>query len=63
MRGDYSLQRTLREENTPSSLPVLTIGSIDRMDERDYREQCAERLIEIVLDLEIYLGTSRLFIP
>jgi hypothetical protein len=63
MRGDDSLQRTLREENTPSSLPVLTIGSIERMDEREYRERCAARLVEIVLDLEIYLGSSRLFIP
>jgi hypothetical protein len=63
MRGDDSLQRTLREENTPSSLPVLTIGSIDRMDEREYRERCAARLVEIILDLEIYLGSSRLFIP
>jgi hypothetical protein len=63
MRGEDSLQRTLREENTSSSLPVLTIGSSDRMDERGYRERCATRLVEIVLDLEVYLGSSRLFIP
>ena len=51
------------EENTSSSLPVLTIGSSDRMDESGYRKRCAIRLVEIVLDLEIYLGSSRLFIP
>jgi hypothetical protein len=63
MKGDDSLEQTLREENTPRSLPVLTIGSVLRLDERSYREQCAERLVEIVLDLEQYLGTGRLFIP
>jgi hypothetical protein len=63
MRGEDSLQRTLREENTSSSLPVLTIGSSDRMDESGYRKRCATRLVEIVLDLEVYLGSSRLFIP
>jgi hypothetical protein len=33
------------------------------MAEHDYRQQCAERVIEIVLDLEIYRGARRLFIP
>jgi hypothetical protein len=63
MKGDDSLEQTLREENTPTSLPVLTIGTVLRLDERSYREQCAERLVEIVLDLEHYLGAGRLFIP
>jgi hypothetical protein len=63
MKGEDSLEQTLREENTLSSLPILTIGNTDRLDERDYREQCTSRLIEIILDLESYLGTGRLFIP
>jgi hypothetical protein len=63
MKGEDSLERTLREENTSNSLPVLTIGSVLRLDERSYREQCAERLVEIVLDLEQYRGVGRLFIP
>ncbi len=63
MKGEDSLEQTLREENTPTSLPVLTVGSTDRLDEQEYREQCAARLVEIVLDLEYYLGASRLFIP
>ena len=63
MRGDESLEQTIREENTPGSLPVITVGSPDRMDERTYREQCASRLVEIVLDLDQYLGAGRLFIP
>lgn len=63
MKGEDSLEQTLREENTPMSLPVLTVGSVNRLDEREYREECAERLVEIVLDLENYLGSSRIFIP
>jgi hypothetical protein len=63
MKGEDSLEQTLREENTPTSLPILTIGSINRLDAREYREECAERLIEILLDLENYLGASRIFIP
>jgi hypothetical protein len=63
MKGDDSLEQTLREENTAISLPVLTIGSVLRLDERSYREQCAERLVEIVLDLDQYVGVGRLFIP
>lgn len=63
MKGADSLEQTPREENTPTSLPILTIGSVNRLDERGYREECAERLVEIVLDLENYLGASRIFIP
>lgn len=63
MKGEASLQQTLREENTPHSLPVLTIGSSDRMHEQGYRSRCAQRLAEIVFDLHLYRGSSRLFIP
>ena len=63
MKGEDSLEQTLREENNPMSLPVLTIGKVDRIGERKYREQCAARLAEIVSELENYLGASRLFIP
>jgi uncharacterized protein (DUF433 family) len=63
MRGANSLERTLREELQPSSLPILTIGSSDRLEEREYRRQCIERLVEIVTDLENLRGTPRLFIP
>jgi hypothetical protein len=57
------LERTIQEENTPTSLPVLTIGSTKRLGERRYREQCADRLVEIVVDIELYRGVGRLFIP
>ena len=61
--GSDSLEQTIRDENDPDSLPVVTIGITDRLEERDYREQCAERLVEIVLNIENYLGVGRIYIP
>lgn len=63
MKGADSLEQTIREESTSSALPVLTIGNVGRLDEREYRERCARRLVEVVLDLEYYLGAGRVFIP
>jgi hypothetical protein len=52
------------EENTATSLPVVTIGNIDRLlGEPDYRERCVNRLVEIVVDIEGYQGARRIFIP
>lgn len=63
MKGSDSLEQTIREENTVTSLPIITIGNPDRFDERVYRERCATRLIEILLDLTNYRGAGRIFIP
>ena len=64
MRGKDALERVLREENTASSLPVITLGDADRfLAERDYRDQCVDRLLEITIDIENYLGVGRLFVP
>ena len=63
MDGTDSLEQTIRDEATSSSLPVLTIGKVDRFDEKDYRERCINRLLEILIDVESYLGTGRLYIP
>jgi hypothetical protein len=63
MDGEDSLEQIIREENTTTSLPVLTIGNAERMVERTYRERCAIRLLEVGLDLENYLGAGRIFIP
>jgi predicted nuclease of predicted toxin-antitoxin system len=64
MKGKDSLEQVMREENTPTSLPVVTIGNIDRlMTEPDYRERCVDRLVDIVIDIEDYQGARRIFIP
>jgi hypothetical protein len=62
-RGNDSLEQVIREENTATSLPVITVGSVDRLDEPVYREQCSSRLTEIMLDIENYRGTGRIYIP
>jgi hypothetical protein len=63
MKGEDSLEQVIREECLPTSLPVVTLANVARIIEREYREECVDRLIEIALYLENYLGVSRLFIP
>ncbi|NIR51116.1 ACP S-malonyltransferase [candidate division KSB1 bacterium] len=63
MESEDSLEQTIRKENTPSSFPVLTIGTLAKMDERIYRVRCATRIVEIAIDLNNFLGTGRLYIP
>ena len=62
-KGEDSLEQTIREDSTSTSLPVITIGNLDRLVEREYRERCSARLADIVLSIDNYLGVSRLFIP
>ncbi|HKP84773.1 MAG TPA: ACP S-malonyltransferase [Blastocatellia bacterium] len=63
MDGEDSLEQTIRSQNQPDSLPVVTIADINRIVEKPYREQCALRLTEIALYLDQYLGAGRLYIP
>jgi hypothetical protein len=64
MKGKNSLEQVLREENTDTSLPVITLGDADRfLQDSGYREGCVNRFLEIVLYLENYMGAGRLFIP
>jgi len=63
MEGKNSLEQTMREENTSISLPILTISKDERLKEKDYRNRCAEKLLEIVLNLDNHIGSGRIFIP
>lgn len=64
MKGEDSLEQVLREENTSNSFPIVTIANINRFSkEASYRSRCADRIIEITLDLENYIGAGRIFIP
>jgi len=58
-----SLEQTISQENSASSLPVITISAQERLHNAVYREACIERLINIVLELSDNLGTGRLYIP
>jgi Domain of unknown function (DUF5615) len=64
MKGEESLEQVLREENTAKSLPVVTIGDAKRLlADRTYRNLAANRIIEITLDIETWMGTGRVFVP
>lgn len=61
---ERSLEVAIRTLLTPDSLPVITIGNLNRVIPKlGYRKQCAERLAEIVYDLQNYRGTMRVYIP
>ncbi|WP_442944939.1 hypothetical protein [Nostoc sp.] len=46
-----------------TSFPVVTIGDADRvLNDPDYRDLCVNRILEIVLYIENYMGTRRIFI-
>lgn len=64
MKGKDSLEQVMREGNTQASLPVITIGNIDRLlTEPEYRDRCVNRLVDILVDIEDYRGARRIFIP
>ncbi|MEM9219140.1 MAG: ACP S-malonyltransferase [Cyanobacteria bacterium P01_F01_bin.150] len=64
MKGDDSLEQVLREESTDHSLPVVTVGNANRvLVDSNYRDRCVDRLIEIVVDIDDYRGSRRLYIP
>lgn len=62
--GADSLERTIRDHNHSTCLPVVTISDSDRVVyDRNYAERSADRLLEILFEIENYRGTGRLFIP
>jgi hypothetical protein len=62
--GPEALEAVIEQNNTPTSLPVLTIGSPPRvLSSREYAERVATRLLEVLLDVEQYRGTGRLYLP
>ena len=62
--GTDTLETVIERHNTPTSLPVLTIGAPPRvLSSRAYAERVATRLLEVLLDVEQYRGTGRLYLP
>jgi hypothetical protein len=43
--------------------PIVTIGNKERLDEQNYRERCASRLVEILFDIDNHMGIGRVYIP
>lgn len=62
--GPDSLEQTLIDEVTPASLPVITVGNAERvMRDSVYCTTCAKRIVEILMDLDLFRGASRLYVP
>ena len=58
MDGSESLEQIIRSETIEQSLPVITIGNKERLDEQQYRERCLVRLLDILLEIENYRGSG-----
>ena len=59
-----SLEIALREKNTSTCLPVLTLADPDRIQrDRRYAESIVERLFDILIDLNALRGRGRLYLP
>lgn len=62
--GDASLEMVLRRRALDARLPILTIGDLDRvLHDAEYRWRCAERMVDIILNLDRYQGVPRLYLP
>ncbi|MBO0697407.1 MAG: hypothetical protein J2P46_03370 [Zavarzinella sp.] len=61
---ETSLEATIHRENTPDSLPVLTIGRPDDvLTSAEYADRVTEKLVDYLLDIDQFRGTGRLYIP
>ena len=60
--GPEALEAVIERNNTPTSLPVLTIGVPRVLSSRAYAERVVTRLLEVLLDVEQYRGTGRLYL-
>lgn len=60
---DTSLQAMIDDHNSPTSLPVLTISDQTKLIIPEYRQQVVDKIVAVVVDLENYLGTGRIYLP
>lgn len=60
---EISLQATMQRENTPDSLPIVTVSDKESLRQADYRQRVAQSLVRIIIDLDDYRGAGRLFVP
>ena len=62
-QDDTSLQATIERENHPAALPVITLSHPEHLWVPAYRLQVALKIAEIIIYLEHYRGTGRLYVP
>ncbi|HZW33683.1 MAG TPA: hypothetical protein VFF52_23380 [Isosphaeraceae bacterium] len=62
--GPDSLEATIRVENQPDRLPVITISDPDRvLQDRLDAEKVAERLLDYLMRIDEIRGTGRIYVP
>jgi hypothetical protein len=62
--GPESLEAVIRRNNELSSLPVITLSNPKRLPrDRRYANRVAQRLLDILKNLNNYRGTGRLYVP
>ena len=62
--GPDSLEATIRNENQPDSLPVVTIANAKRvLRDRDYAERVAASLLDYLMRIDEVRGIGRLYVP
>ena len=62
--GADSLEATIKSEGTDESFPVLTFSDADRvLRSNEYADRVIARLIEYLVDIDLYRGTGRLYLP
>lgn len=64
LEGPDSLEATIRTQNTPDALPVLTIATVNKvLTSPDYAHRVIERLLRYLLEIDSVRGTGRLYLP
>ena len=64
MESDDSLEATIRRYGTADNLPVFTVADALRvLSDNLYMERVAVKLIELLMDIDRYRGTGRVYLP
>jgi hypothetical protein len=62
--GPDSLESTIRDLNSATTLPVITLANPKRIHrDRIYAHLVAEKTLEYLLDVNDFLGSGRLYVP
>jgi hypothetical protein len=62
--GPDSLGETIEQRNSPTSLPVLTLANLARIEaDRSYAVRTGVQLLQYLVDIEELRGVGRLYMP
>jgi hypothetical protein len=62
--GPDSLQSTIRTQNGPDKLPIITLANPIRvLRDKTYAYSVAEQALDYLMNIESYRGAGRLYLP